>query len=317
MSSWEKKDDKTQQSASNNDQSVNNNNTPNTFNVNTAPVPPMYYYQPFRPQVNPMMGYPPGNMGYGGYPGIQGYGVPNTHRFVPPSGQNYFQGHVPYTPAPMNMGYMHTGYPTAPQPLQASSQRPQNQYPKPQQIQNPNTNSQPVQNQRLPQQQHQQVKKPVQNQKKPQNIPAPQASSVVGGYNLDDPEELEKWKAERRKKFPSAKKEVEKKETPMELTETKSTNDEEGELSSESENDKEDTDIPISQKRRRICKYFARGKCNKGDSCQFEHVAKAKKAKTESSSATSRPTIFENLLKIEEKQSMLKFYECIKLIIQK
>ena len=321
MSSWEKKEDKVQKIVSNSDDTNKNIfNTPNnTAPLTTAPVPPpMYYYQPFRPPVNPMMGYPIGSPGYGGYipPNIPGYASQTGQGYAPTNLSAYAPGYPPFAPVPMNMGYMQS-----PNNYINNYQVPQTQYiplNKSQNIsQRPQIpNHQPAQNRKSLQQP---VKKPVQPtahiQKKTQNITTPPISSAISSYNLDDPEELEKWKAERRKKFPSAKKEDEKTETVDIISVTKELDsDEEGEV----DIDTEDKEVVVSQKRKKICRYFSRGKCNKGDSCQFEHVAKTKKPKCENASKNNggKSTIFENLIKIEEKESMIKFYECIKLLIR-
>lgn len=320
MSSWEKKEDKVQQSVSNSDNAVNNilNAPNNTAALPTAPFPPsMYYYQPFRPPVNPMMGFPLGSPGYGGYmpPNIVGYASPNGVGYSPINTPAYLPGYSPFETVSMNMGYNQM-----PNNYSNSYQVPQTQQIPLNLAQNISQklrtqNQQPVRNQKPLQQP---VKKSVQpmaqqSQKKHHIIPVPPISSEIANYNLDDPEELEKWKAERRKKFPVAKKDDEKTADIVNITKEFDDN-EEGEV----EINIEDKNVVISQKRKKFCRYFSRGKCNKGDSCQFEHVAKAKKPKSENVSKNegSRSTIFENLMRNEEKESMIKFYECIKLLIR-
>lgn len=124
--------------------------------------------------------------------------------------------------------------------------------------------------------------------------------------NLDDPEELERWKAERRKRFPGRAKEVEeeKKPQPQEVKEedAKSAQDdlEEGET----------TEEPGKRIKKRPCKYFAAGKCRNGDACSFSHVQKSKAFPT--SSVQTGQTVFENLQAKQEREDLLKFYECLK-----
>ena len=210
----------------------------------------------------------------------------------------------------MNMGFMHSSSHNSSTNI-VTSQMPLNTLNNVSKVQKPQT----AQNQKVPLQQKS-IKRPMHNHKR-SDIPAAQNSTLFSGYNLDDPEELEKWKAERRKRFPGVVKK-EDDESAVESTEVgKKDEQEEGALLEETLPEceiKEDV-MTVTQKSKRICKYFSRGKCNKGDSCQFEHI---KKVKRESvfKKIGGRSTIFENLLKIEEKESMIKFYECIKLILR-
>ena len=272
--------------------SNNNNNAPripapvssgNTQIPMYPSQPHMFYYQPFRPQVggiNPPSIYP-----------LHPYGYINPYQQQPVPMPMQMNPQPHYSSVPV--------YPVFPPVLPVTTPTEQ----KPPIPQNSQFKTQP-------QKPHSQPKKPMNtsNSQSHANI-----SSVVSTYNLDDPEELEKWKAERRKKFPSGKKEAEA-SSPVETKE-------EGALSEfEDSVEEPKTGQSAALKRKRTCKYFARGKCTKGDSCQFEHISisvpKSKRSNT-TTSGTSRPTIFENLLKIEEKETMIKFYECIKLIIQK
>lgn len=145
--------------------------------------------------------------------------------------------------------------------------------------------------------------------------------------NLDDPEELERWKAERRKRFPTrsnlANPETEptKQPEPPKVKEgqegvaaidtTNGGESEEGELSSEDgQQDNSGFDAPASPKTKRNCKYFAAGKCRNGDSCQFLHV------KTVPSTAvTTGQTVFETLRMKQEREDLLQFYNCLKIIV--
>ena len=264
-------------------------NTPHTSHATQIPstsYPQTFYYQPFRPHtghVNPTGMYSTLQ------PHVQTYGYYHHPMPVP----------MPFHMNPQRPFNSATGYPPSPVPVPAPA--PVTILPKGATLQNNKTEKPESQKPAQPHT-HVQVKKQAQTDG---NI-----SPLVSSYNLDDPEELEKWKAERRKKFPSGRKES--LETAQ-VDESK----EEGALS---ESDNENINN-VPQKRKKTCKYFARGKCTRGDSCQFEHSISPSKPKRPNTTGTapisSRPTIFENLLKIEEKDSMIKFYECIKLILQK
>lgn len=295
--------------ASNNiSQSLNNNISMPQNTANIPAYPPhshMFYYQPFRPNgpINPtgMYSHPPQPYGY----------------------INPFQQPIPI---PVQMPYqpIYPGY--APMPLAPAPFTPQN-------IQ---TQNKPIIQSYQNQRPFSQVKNTPVIPKKTSHNTNPNSNQLnlkITSYNLDDPEELEKWKSERRKKFPTTvKKEEANKTEELTASETKSTeaknlfcSEEEGAFSENENLDTEDSSCkdqfqPSSSnlKRKRSCKYFARGKCTKGDSCSFDHFSPTKNKRPNTSNAsTSRPTIFENLIKIEEKQLMIKFYECIKLIIQK
>ena len=195
-----------------------------------------------------------------------------------------------------------------------------------------------------------QLKRPAPESTAKQFSAHQQISNLVSSYNLDDPEELEKWKAERRKKFPKIEKDssefnTKEAEVNVQLISKSSFDvEEEGALNQEEinnsnddnnydntnsnniDNDDNNNNIIIDNNiynniddnvrlktKKRFCKYFAKGKCNKGDYCPFEHVNSPKPLKTTFSN--NRPTVFENLLKIEENESMLRFYECIKYLV--
>lgn len=247
--------------------------------------PQMFYYQPFRPQgcpMNPIGIYPPPP---------QPYGYMNMNPYQQSMAMPIPIQRPPHYPIAFPTEHSAPVHPVAARPAAQKA-----------------VNIQSTAAVRPPKPQNQPPKT-----KKPQITPQ---TTAVSSYNLDDPEELEKWKAERRKKFPSAKKEVEA-SNPVE-TKEKVESKEDGAFS---ETDETEENVAPSLKRKRTCKYFTRGKCTKGDSCPFDHVSAPQKSKlpntTTTSSSTSRPTIFENLLKIEEKGNMIKFYECIKLIIKK
>lgn len=276
--------------------SSNNTTTaPPTAPTNTPPM--MYYYQPFRPPV-----------GYTPYP--QGY--PSYHGAYPVYPQMYMPPMAPVAPMPPMPHINHT--PTVPL---VNAYRPEYQphvSPRPD-VRPPHTQTRPPQTQAQ-----------IRPQRPPQTVaakpvaiktPSPYPSPVLSNYNLDDSEELEKWKAERRKRFPSSAKEKE--AVADETVAVEVTNaEEEGALV------EDDSTTSLINKKKRFCIYFSRGKCNKGDSCSFEHSkeqpAKRNKQTNDNNNnnaktALNRPTIFENLLKIEEKELMLMFYECIKIIL--
>jgi hypothetical protein len=140
--------------------------------------------------------------------------------------------------------------------------------------------------------------------------PAPKATPQLQKRNaslhLEDLEELEKWKAERRKRFPSRSNSTEpaKEEKP-----TNTEDAEEGELA-ESEKCAETEGVPdarVSKKpvKKRPCKYFAAGTCKNGDSCAFAHEK----------AAPSGQTVFEKLKGTQEREDLLKFYSILKIIV--
>lgn len=250
--------------------------TPLMYPPVAVPPPYPYYYQPFRPQMAPPQGYPPQMMFY--------------PQMYPPAA------------VPMNMQQNINRPPSVPIAAVTKNTKPHvTNTPK------PTTNTQP----------------------RKKTIPPPKPSTILSiPYNLDDPEELEKWKAERRKKFPTGKKEhVEKEEETIkdQSSESKPVDqndleEEEGAIIGDDPQIHEQKAQIDGNKRKRQCKFFSRGHCSKGDSCPFEHsptstTAKRPKKSKNEAEGTSRSTIFENLLKIEEKESMIKFYECIKLIL--
>ncbi len=286
--------------------SYSQNNTYSGYNGYTVTTPPMmypppqmYYYQPFRPQVPP---------------GYQGYQPPmpmQMHTQMP-----MFYPPIPYPTA--NAQIQVTPMPPVPAPKASNTV---NQA----QVKKPSSTS---------------ISAPLSKNKansRPNVTNASRSAPFANiPYNLDDPEELEKWKAERRKKFPSAKKESsedskDEKEPIKSVHDTPSVNedvsDEEGAIVEESDMTEESSNN--TGKRKRTCRFFSRGHCSKGDSCPFEHIASALKGNTNKSSnnkkkktkveptRSNRSTIFENLLEIEKKDSMMKFYECIKLILMK
>lgn len=282
----------------------NESNIAPTLN-NTTP-PTMYYYQPFRPPV----GYNPYPQGYPNYQG--GY----NHPVYP---QMYMPHISPFSP-------VHT-------PISGQN-RPAMKYDN---QQRPSTQAKPPYHQvkSLHPQVRPQRPNPV-HQTTAKNLnKSIEIKTLIPNYNLDDPEELEKWKAERRKRFPSSKEAVREVKEEIKIASDVSTeekkivcdsnmnaSDEEGALIEENK----EVVVDLNKKKKRFCKYFSRGKCNKGDSCSFEHSKENQPAKRSksgfgdkdsnlSSSSASKPTIFENLLKIQEKETMIKFHECIKIIV--
>ena len=137
--------------------------------------------------------------------------------------------------------------------------------------------------------------------------------------DLDNPEELERWKAERRKKFPRAT-ESEPRTTAVESSNNTVEADAGNDIvpyadsianavSSDSEEDgaiSEDLAAAPTQSKR-TCKYFARGKCRNGDQCLFLHSAVSKPQR--------KGTLFERLVADEEAKDLLRFYDFIKSIV--
>jgi len=139
--------------------------------------------------------------------------------------------------------------------------------------------------------------------------------------NLDDPEELERWKMERRKKFPRAVEHNKEAENAVESADTEASgkqskdriNSVDGVIPSWDGSDEEgalpdDLDsITKSSATKRPCKYFARGKCRNGDKCTFLHAFSKKQRKE---------TLFERLVAEEDNNDMLKFYSFIKSLVK-
>ena len=120
-------------------------------------------------------------------------------------------------------------------------------------------------------------------------------------FNLDDPEDLEKWKAERRKRFPSASK--------PKIEETADEAAEEGEVCDVEEEDEASHPIKPAPKKKPVkkqtCKYFASGMCKNGDACTFAH----------DKASSSGQTVFETLQRKQEREDLLKFYNILKVIV--
>ncbi len=131
-------------------------------------------------------------------------------------------------------------------------------------------------------------------------------------FNLDDPEEYEKWKAERRKRFPSRGNSVE----PVDKPEPEAKREtEEGELSDSSSDSKErkrgaklatSKITQSSQVKKQTCKYSAAGKCKNGDTCAFAH---------DKTTTSKGQTVFETLQSKQEREDLLKFYQILKIIV--
>lgn len=254
--------------------------------------PQMFYYQPFRPPVGPSYG-------------SMGYNIPVGHGHIS-------QPYYPMYPTP-SAAFLQ---PTAPVPVPVAASL--SSTPRPSDV--------PSKSQNHPKPVLKAQSKPA-PAKNPNPAARPQNSlfSSISSYNLDDPEELEKWKAERRKKFPSGKKGAEVAESVQVSNQNGILSDEEGAILEGDKNEHDDEEAKIHasnnavKKRKRICKYFSRGKCSKADACPFEHD-NTKKQRTDppppgNTQSTSRRTIFEKLMKIEEKELMIKFYGCIKTIV--
>lgn len=131
----------------------------------------------------------------------------------------------------------------------------------------------------------------------------PQKRAIA--LNLDDPEELERWKAERRKRFPGRAKEAEEQKKPE-----SEENKEETKFAPDDLEEGETAEEPEKQIKKRPCKYFAAGKCRNGDACSFSHVQKPKGLPAVPVQAGQ--TVFENLQAKQEREDLLKFYECLK-----
>ena len=314
------------------------NNQDEKDNIPKTKPPPPVYNTITNTNTVPMM-YPPP------YPSTHPYPVPNMSSVPPPVFPQmfYYQPFRPPAPHPFMAQYPQNLYPQMyPVPMYqtaAASVPHMNHHTAPSKPQNETVVGLKSQNQTVQVKTNTNILQPKSNQPKSFNStprPRRQPQSNIS-YNLDDPEELEKWKAERRKKFPGSKKEAEsdiKKEldaeedkeataesVTIEIENVSACNqsDEEGALMIDEE-DSIKLLVPEKKQRKRTCKFFARGHCSKGDSCPFEHTINTsrntgKKVKIDKSD-TSRPTVFENLLKIEEKEMMIKFYECIKSILK-
>lgn len=353
---------KTQEKFKNASETANNVNSgidTVSSNVNTQtklipPPPHQYYYQPFTPPQPQPIAY--------NYPNISNTSNSTNNYYMNPYMQNvyshpinYTYPHMPISYIPNSNLYPHTTTNAYVNTNIRSNNGSSNVIPSV----NSNTSINPNLNHHNQQKLHKQnaaqksnsqksfpTPKAVQQQlKRPAPVPEPttkkfsahqQISNLVFSYNLDDPEELEKWKAERRKKFPKKEKEMEK-EVEMNLLNSaklipnSSFDIEEGALDDDindnininnnnvGDNDTSSTAVNgnvILKNKKRFCKYFAKGKCNKGENCPFEHSQSSNSHKTTTTTlSNNRPTIFENLLKIEENESMLRFYECIKHIV--
>ncbi|ODV96088.1 hypothetical protein PACTADRAFT_49501 [Pachysolen tannophilus NRRL Y-2460] len=106
-------------------------------------------------------------------------------------------------------------------------------------------------------------------------IPIPGTSIV-----LTTPEDIQKWIEERKKNWPSKKRILEKEELKKQKIETQSISTSTSSKSIElkgkrpGDNNNEDDERNDIKKRKRICKYFARGNC-RNQNCQMSHDLKS------------------------------------------
>lgn len=106
---------------------------------------------------------------------------------------------------------------------------------------------------------------------------------------LETPEEIAKWREERKKNYPTEANIAKKKE------EQAAKLAEERKRKREEEEERRQREGPLSKSSSgpQICSYFARGRCNKGASCRFRHERPA--ASASASSANMPPEPFRSL----------------------